>query len=52
MEFIEFLGTFDKDFDPLMLSNMSKLKNAPPKTSQRGSSYEKKNMKQKDDADE
>ena len=52
MEFIEFLGTFDKDFDPLMLSNMSKLKNAPPKTPQRGSSYEKKNMKQKDDADE
>lgn len=49
MEFIEFLGTFDKDVDPLMLSNMSKLKNAPQKSSQRGSSYEKKKTKQEDD---
>jgi len=52
MEFIEFLGTFDKDVDPLMLSNMSKLKNVPPTSAQRRSSYEKKNTKQEDDADE
>ena len=51
MEFIEFLGTFDKDIDPLMLSNMSTSRNAPPKSPKRGSSYEKKNTKQKDDAD-
>ena len=52
MDFIEFLGTFDKDVDPLMLSNMSKLKSPPPKSSQKGPSYEKKNTKQKDARDE
>jgi len=52
MEFIEFLGTFEKDVDPLMLPDMSELKKVPPKSLQKGSSYEKKNMKQKDAADE
>jgi len=52
MEFIEFLGTFEKDVDPLMLTNPSKLKNVPPKSPPRGSSYEKKNIRQEDDADE
>jgi hypothetical protein len=52
MEFIEFLGTFEKDVDPLMLPSMSELKKVPPKSPQKGSSYEKKNTKQKDATDE
>jgi hypothetical protein len=52
MEFIEFLGTFDKDVDPLMLSSVPKSKNVPPKSPPRGSSYGKKDTKQKDNADE
>jgi len=52
MEFIEFLGTFEKDVDPFMLTNMSKLKKVPPKSPQKGSSYEKKDTKQEDARDE
>ena len=52
MEFIEFLGTFEKDVDLLMLGNMSNLKKVPPKSPQRGSSHEKKDTKQEDDGDE
>ena len=52
MEFIEFLGTFDKDIDPLMLADAPKLKNVPEKSSQRGSSHGKKDTKQKDAGDE
>ena len=52
MEFIEFLGTFEKDVDPLMLGNMSNLKKVPQKSPPRGSSHEKKDTKQEDDGDE
>ena len=52
MEFIEFLGSFEKDVDPLMLPNMSELRKVRPKSPQKGPSDEKKNMKQGDAKDE
>jgi hypothetical protein len=52
MEFIEFLGTFEKDVDPLMLLNLSELKKVQPKSPQKGPSDGKKNMKQEDARDE
>jgi len=52
MEFIEFLGSFEKDVDPLMLPNKSELKRAQPESPQKGPSYRKKNTKQGDVKDE
>ena len=52
MEFIEFLGSFEKDVDPLMLPNKSELKKAQPESPQKGPSYRKKNTKQGDVRDE
>ena len=52
MEFIEFLGSFEKDVDPLMLPNRSELKKAQPESPQKGPSYRKKNTKQGDVRDE
>ena len=51
MEFIEFLGTFEKDVDPMMLSDTPDLKKAPPKSPQKGS-YGRKNTKQEGGSDE
>ena len=48
MEFIEFLGSFEKDVDPLMLPNKSELKKVQPESPQKGPSYRKKNTKQGD----
>ena len=52
MEFIEFLGTFEKDVDPLMLSDTAEPKKDSLKSSPQGPSYERKKAKQKDTGDE
>jgi len=52
MEFIEFLGSFEKDVDPLMLPDKSEWKKVQPESSPKGPSYRKKNTKQGDMKDE
>jgi hypothetical protein len=57
MEFIEFLGTFEKDSDIQMMASMPELKNVPPQSQPETSSqvyfsYEKKNTQEGDDEDE
>jgi hypothetical protein len=47
MEFIEFLGTFEKDCDIQMMATMPELKEVPPQSQSEISLHEEKNIQQK-----